>query len=125
MPRTPRNEPMAKIFAAAYRELTPAGIKDGRQKEIVFQTGIPQSTVSGIINGHRPGTEAQRRAIAEAAGFSYEGFMDVGRRKLGLPTSGIEPPPSPETAGYLVKARHILEGPKGAALKVVLDDMGK
>lgn len=109
--------PIIQLFKAAYLELVPTGGRGGKQKEIVYESGVPQSTISSIIAGRRAGTEEQRRAIAAALGYQYEAFLDIGRKALGLPVARKSSPPSPEVAGYLDKARKLLEGPKANVVK--------
>lgn len=124
-----KKTPIVQLFKAAYLELVPTGGREGKQKEVVYQSGVPQSTLSSIIAGRRAGTEEQRRAIAEALGYKYEDFLDLGRRALGLPSVDklSTVPPSPEVAAYLDKARSVIEagGKEAETLKGVISALVK
>ena len=100
-------------------------LEHGMQTTIAERAGLTLSKVNKIVTGEVKGSEDDRRAIAGELGFVYEDLLDLGRRALGLPINRPEPPPAPEVAAYLAKARTVLEGPKGAALRVLLDDMSK
>ena len=81
---------IAEIFRAAYRKVVPTKGKSGKQKELVYDAGVNQSTLSNISTGRRPASEDQRRAIAKALGFDYDDFLDLGRVVLGVPVEKKE-----------------------------------
>ncbi len=54
----------------------------GSQSYFARKTGVSQQTISLIARGKAPGKEGPRRKIAEAAGFSYESFLNLGEAIL-------------------------------------------
>jgi len=104
-------------------------VKDdwGAQTSIGKITGLTPQKIHKFLSGElKNGLEDERRAIAAALGYDYDAFLDLGRRALGLPVAGkAEPAPSPEVAGYLDKARQIIEagGEKAETLKNMIKIM--
>lgn len=109
-----------------FRKALEPHLSHGSQKAIANKSGLTLSKVNKIVTGELKGSEDDRRAIAAALGYSnYEDFLDIGRRALGLPVARKDPPPAPEVAQWLQKAQQVLEGPKGEALKTVIESLLK
>ncbi len=101
---------ISEIFRAALNE----ALKEqwGGQTNLAQSTGFSLSKIHSLMTGARSCSEDDHRVIAEKLGYPgrrYEDFLDIGRRALGLPVSRKGNPPSPDVAGYLDKARAILE----------------
>jgi len=58
----------------------------GFQARLSKLTGIPRSSLNDMMTGDYCSTEKRRRQIASALGHSYEEFLDLGRKLLGLPS---------------------------------------
>jgi len=99
----------------------------GDQTLIAKIAGMTPQKLHKYLTGElKRGTEDDRRAIARALGYSdYETFLDIGRQALGLPLVRAGLPLAPAVANYLDKIISVLEGPKGAALRAVIDAFGE
>lgn len=103
-----------------FRKALESHLSHGSQKAIANKSGLTLSKVNKIVTSELKGSEDDRRVIAAALGYPgrrYEDFLDLGRRALGLPVARKDPPPAPEVAEYLDKARKLLEGPKANVVK--------
>jgi len=81
------SEPDVRQFfmAALKAELEKRG--HGFQAELAKRAGVSKSTVNDILKGRSSGSDRNRRAMAEALGYTdYEEFLDIGRQ-----LSGAEP----------------------------------
>jgi transcriptional regulator with XRE-family HTH domain len=57
----------------------------GFQEKLANDVGITPQYVSGLMRGKKYGGEDTRREIARVLGYeSYEDFLDIGRKELGL-----------------------------------------
>lgn len=73
-----------ELFRAALKALTRSR---GAKSNLVKDTGLASPFIYRMLKGSQYGSEATRRKIAEALGYSgskYEEFLNVGRRELGL-----------------------------------------
>ena len=70
------------FMAALKAELEKRG--HGFQSELAKRAGVSRSTVNDILKGRSSGSDRNRRAMAEALGYTdYEDFLDIGRQLSG------------------------------------------
>lgn len=55
------------------------GTERGWQAALARKTDISPVIINEILKGKRPGTEEQRRSIAEGLGYNYEDFLNLAR----------------------------------------------
>ena len=107
-------EDISKIFLFAFNAVFEK--KHGAQVALARATGIDPSYLNRILKGTAPGSDQNKRAIAEALGYpgkKYEDFLDIGRQALGLIKAQTKKNPiSPETESYLMAALSILTDPR-------------
>lgn len=80
-------EDISKIFREALKIVFDDG-EWGVKSQVAKIAGLAPPQLHDIESGRRFGSEEQRRAIAAALGYpgyAYETFLDIGRKKLGLP----------------------------------------
>lgn len=53
---------------------------DRKQKVLAMKAGISEGHLSDIVKNKKPASFKTQVAIAEAAGFSYENFLALGRK---------------------------------------------
>lgn len=87
-------------FDEYFRAALLDAVKDrGAQARLSRDSGVGTSYINNIVKGRDSGSEATRRALAEALGFAgrrYEDFLEIGRALL----EGRQPPaplPTPMT----------------------------
>lgn len=86
-----------KIFQSALK----AEVKESldTQSAIAKKAGISVAYLNDLIHGRRFGSEDVRRRLALLFGWPhYEGFLNIGRRELGLPLVKEAPPDEGEPA---------------------------
>jgi transcriptional regulator with XRE-family HTH domain len=77
------NQPISDIFRAALeKKIREMG--RGGQARLADKAGLSRSYLNDILKGRTRGDEDTRRAIAAAAGYAYEEFLELGRAMLGL-----------------------------------------
>lgn len=94
------------------------GLNQGQLSE---KSGVARVTISRTETGTRPTPWDDAYALAAVFNLTPEGVMAFG----GGGKPDADPPPAPEVAEWLQKAQQVLEGPKGEALKTVIESMLK
>ncbi len=80
-----------EIFRTALRAEVRESLET--QSGIAKSAGLSVAYLNDLIHGRRFGTEAVRRRLALHFGWPhYEGFLNIGRRELGLPLVRETPP---------------------------------
>ena len=95
-----------KFFQAALKHI----LKEkgyGAQSFYARKTGIKQQYISAIKNGTQTGSEATRRKIAEAAGYTYDDFFKLGRKILyeGELKTSLNIPVTPDEIQNIIQGK--------------------
>lgn len=99
-------------------------VKDnwGAQTQISKVTGFTPQKINKFLTGElKNGLEDDRRAIAAATGYSYEDFLDIGRKALGLPLFNNYD--KSETIEYINLAKQILASEEAETFKNLIDSI--
>jgi len=80
-----KKEPIREIFATALKRVLAQ--KGKTQTWLANLLGVTPQSISLYVASDREGDEATRRSIAQVLGYSYEEFLDIGRK---IDTQGPE-----------------------------------
>lgn len=84
------------------------------ERELAGKVDISQAQINRIKNDSSGGSIKTQIAIARVFNYTLPDFLNYGR---SLCEPNFDPPPAPEVAQYLDKARKLLEGPKANVVK--------
>jgi len=108
-------EQLQLILAAALTQIFSERPR-GTAAKCALDSGTTPQVMSDMKAGRSAGSEETRRKIAQALGYTYEQFLDIGRKKIGLHAVEEAEEDSSEY-GYVRKVKAIL----GAGASLVTD----
>lgn len=78
-----------ELRAAAMRELMRRMKRDGTctQKEFAKKCGIPETSLSELLRGKRPGSKKKWLDMSTAAGWEYDALLELGDKILSEDTA--------------------------------------
>jgi transcriptional regulator with XRE-family HTH domain len=85
-----KNEPIEELFRLALEHVLKHK-RHGAKAAIARDTGVTQQYIGAIVKGRRYGNETLRRAIANSLGYTYDDFLDLGRKIASKEVASYEP----------------------------------